>query len=135
MEVAILLAIEQVEHGPRHARKTAEVADRGGIDVHAAKAAVVCNHVADACGSGIEAFGPAAKTGKEMEVSDFSVLDDGAYLHGGLSSEVCFDPIPRRRAGLAGARAREARAEPLPLRRPGWRVTAFISPASLNRDL
>ena len=112
MEVAILLAIEQVEHGPRHARKTAEVADRGGIDVHAAKSAVVCNHVADACGSGIEAFGPAAKTGKEMEVSDFSVLDDGAYLHGGLSLRFASTRSPQACRAGRGKGARSAGGAP-----------------------
>ena len=78
MESGILVAVEQVEHGARHAGEAAEVAHGRRVDVDAAQAAEHCLHGPDASRAAIEASGTAAKPGKQMEMADFAQFDSGA---------------------------------------------------------
>jgi hypothetical protein len=106
MEGRVLLSVEQIEHGARHAGEFFEVADRGRADVDATDAAERRLHVADACGAAIEPARPAAEAAKQVKVPDFAQLDGRA---GGVGHRGCLHVFGEPPPGPA-SRSAEARA-------------------------
>ena len=72
VEVAVLVAIEEIEHRALDAGETVEVADRGGIDVDATDAAEAPDHVAHTRVGAIEALGAPAQAAEQVEVPDLA---------------------------------------------------------------
>jgi hypothetical protein len=94
VEGAVLLAVEQIQHGAGHAGQAAEVADAGRVHVDAAQAAEFRLQVAHARARTVEAARAAAQAAEQMEVADFH---GGGGSHGHaplLASASMVDQLP-----------------------------------------
>ena len=83
VERAILLAVEQVEHGALDAGEALEIVHRAGVHVDPAEAAELCDHVADARAAGVEALCTAAQPGEQVEVPYLAAIGERVDLHRG----------------------------------------------------
>ena len=77
MEGAVLVGVEQIEHGARHASQAPEVAHAGRININAPDAAEVGAHVADARARLVEALGASTKASEQVEMANLAAVRHG----------------------------------------------------------